>query len=525
MLALNDRTPRAAALSRFGMPTLCASAILLTAANAHAFQFKFEDPQMKGFLDTSTTLNATWRTQKADARRVSYGNQNFSEGDLVSTPLKITPELGLSYGSMGLFTRANYVYDAKIEGNERISDAAEDVVSNKFRLLDAFVYDSFEFSNAKLTTRLGSQVVNWGESTFIGNGINSTNPIDATKARGAGVEVKEVNLPLPMLWASMDFGGAFSIEAYYNSEWNETILDPVGTFFSTSDAVGEGPNRLRISSALSLPRRNDMLPDDGGAYGVALRTVIEPLNSADVGIYHLRYHSFAPYVQVTRPGASPLSAYYQLLYPEDIDLYGLSINADLPGDLGISIGGELSFRPDAPLARDSAVVIGRSLAGAAAVPPIAPYDEGNLTQAQFTLTYQVGSQNPFAADKMTLVFEPGVALANLPDKTYYSNYDSVSWGYAFRGALEYADAFLNMTVTPTLAFRHDVAGTTPGAPSGTFLNDRKSATLSAQAVYLDYLTFELGYTRNWGAEFRSASALINTAADRDFLALSAKYNF
>jgi hypothetical protein len=81
MLALNDRTLRAAALSRFGMPTLCASAILLTAANAHAFQFKFEDPQMKGFLDTSTTLNATWRTQKADARRVSYGNQNFSEGD------------------------------------------------------------------------------------------------------------------------------------------------------------------------------------------------------------------------------------------------------------------------------------------------------------------------------------------------------------------------------------------------------------------------------------------------------------
>ncbi len=138
MLALNDRTLRAAALSRFGMPTLCASAILLTAANAHAFQFKFEDPQMKGFLDTSTTLNATWRTQKADARRVSYGNQNFSEGDLVSTPLKITPELGLSYGSMGLFTRANYVYDAKIEGNERISDAAEDGVSNTGSLVYAF---------------------------------------------------------------------------------------------------------------------------------------------------------------------------------------------------------------------------------------------------------------------------------------------------------------------------------------------------------------------------------------------------
>lgn len=524
MLALNDRMPRATALTRFGMPTLCASAILLAAANAHAFQFKFEDPQMKGFLDTSTTWNATWRTQKADPRRVSYANQNFGEGDLVSTPLKITPELGLSYGSMGLFTRANYVYDAKVEGNGRISDAAEDVLSNKFRLLDAFVYDSFMFGNAKLTTRLGSQVVNWGESTFIGNGINSTNPVDATKARGAGVEVKEVNLPLPMLWASMEFSGLFSIEAYYNSEWNETIVDPVGTFFNTNDAVGEGPNRLRISSALSLPRRNDILPDDGGAYGVALRTVIEPLNSAEVGLYHMRYHSFAPYVSATKTGLSPTTAYYQLLYPEDIDLYGISINADLPGDLGMSVGGEISFRPDAPLARDSSVVIARILGGAPNT-VISPYDEGNLTQAQFTLTYQVGSENPFAADKMTLVFEPAVALANLPDKTYYSNYDSVSWGYAFRGSVEYADAFLNMTVTPTLAFRHDVAGTTPGLPSGTFLNDRKSATLSAQAVYLDFLTFELGYTRNWGAEFRSASALINTAADRDFLALSAKYNF
>lgn len=518
MLALNDRTPRAAALSRFGMPTLCASAILLTAANAHAFQFKFEDPQMKGFLDTSITANGYWRTQKADRRRaLNAGNRNFAEGDLVSTPLKILPELGLSYGSMGLFTRASYIYDAKIESNERIADAAEDVVSDKFRLLDAFVYDSFEFSNVKLTTRLGSQVVNWGESTFLPNGLNSTNPVDATKAKGAGVETKELTLPLPMLWASMDFGGAFSIEAYYNSEWNETIIDPVGTFFSVNDAAGEGPNNLN-----GLPRGKDMLPDDGGAYGVALRTVIEPLNSAEVGLYYLRYHSFAPFLKTTRSTTVLTNNYYQLLYPEDIDLFGVSINADLPGDLGISLGGELSFRPDAPLARDIVRVLLLNTNGTPA-----PYEEGNLTQAQFTLTYQVGSENPFAADKMTLVFEPGVVLANLPDKTYYGNYDSVSWGYAFRGSLEYADAFLNMTVSPQLAFRHDVAGTSPGAPTGTFMNDRKSATLSAQAVYLDYLTFGVGYTRNWGAEFRGATALVmtNTAHDRDFVELSAKYNF
>ncbi len=58
----------------------------------------------------------------------------------------------------------------------------------------------------------GQQVINWGESTFIQGGINGANPIDVSRLRVAGAELKEAYLPVGMVWGSMQFNEAWSVE-------------------------------------------------------------------------------------------------------------------------------------------------------------------------------------------------------------------------------------------------------------------------------------------------------------------------
>ena len=41
---------------------------------------------------------------------------------------------------------------------------------------DAFIYHNFSIADEPGSVRFGKQVVSWGESTFIGGGINSVNP-------------------------------------------------------------------------------------------------------------------------------------------------------------------------------------------------------------------------------------------------------------------------------------------------------------------------------------------------------------
>ena len=91
-----------------------------------------------------------------------------------------------------------------------------------------------------LNWRLGQQVVSWGESTFIQGGLNVINPVDVSKLRLAGSELKEAFEGINMLWASMDLTDALSIEALYMFEWEPIIPDPAGTYYSTSDIATPG---------------------------------------------------------------------------------------------------------------------------------------------------------------------------------------------------------------------------------------------------------------------------------------------
>ena len=82
--------------------------------------------------------------------------------------------------------------------------------------------------------------MSWGESTFIGGGINSINPIDVSAFRRPGAEIKEGLIPVNMFYVSQSLTDNLSAEAFYQLEWDQTVTDNCGTFFSQPDVVSDG---------------------------------------------------------------------------------------------------------------------------------------------------------------------------------------------------------------------------------------------------------------------------------------------
>ena len=117
---------------------------------------------------------------------------------------KITSEFSVNYNdTWGGFFRATYFYDFENADRDDLTELAKEKVGDRFSFLDAFVFHNFDIGGKTGSVRLGQQVVSWGESTFIQGGINVINPIDVSKLRVAGAELKEAFLPVNMIWGSV----------------------------------------------------------------------------------------------------------------------------------------------------------------------------------------------------------------------------------------------------------------------------------------------------------------------------------
>ncbi len=74
--------------------------------------------------------------------------------------------------------------------------------------------------------RVGDQVLSWGESTFIQNGINIINPFDVSKLRVPGAELKEGLVPVGMVSASISPTDYLTFEGFYQYDWEKVEIDP-----------------------------------------------------------------------------------------------------------------------------------------------------------------------------------------------------------------------------------------------------------------------------------------------------------
>jgi hypothetical protein len=396
---------------------------LVTSGPAHALQFKNEAGDVTVNVDTTVSAGASWRMQGRDPALVGItnggtsrsvneddGDLNYDKHDLYSTPLKVTVDLELKYKTYGLFARGSYLYDFTY-ANQDVSpitgfgQSGKDRLSNFGELLDLFAYGSFDVGDRTLNARAGQQLLNWGESTFIPNGINIVNPVDVAKLRTPGSELKEALLPEAMIWASQELSDRYTIEAFYQLQWRSLRFDPRGSYFSSNDYISQDGNQVFVG----FGRRNDQhgapgvfpvnptaqawagrdadrYPSDSGQYGLALRAFVPEWNNVELGLYYVNYHSRAPLVTAVRGGLTTAAtivsgcniidvptfggvfaatgnavtatnsacgfaggrpAYYFVEYPEDIRLWGASFS--VPGPAGIAFQGEYSFRPNQPL--------------------------------------------------------------------------------------------------------------------------------------------------------------------------------
>lgn len=457
-------------LSRRMLTGVSAAALLapmLAAGGAQAVQFS--SGELTGSFDTTITVGALFRVQDPDRKLIGRsvladqgrlpavlgnddayysfntddGNLNYEKG-LASLAARVTHELKLNYQDFGAFVRATYFYDwvnapnssdRGARTNRRaFPDATVERVGKDFDLLDAFVFGAF----GPVDVRLGNQVLSWGESTFIANGINTVNPVDVSALRVPGAELRDAFLPVPLASVAVSLSPELSLEGFYQFQWKETEPEAYGSMFSTSDVGSPGGRGFLLSfgnpgadipgftDSLAVPqvstvnflgariqRGQNVEPDDSGQYGLALRYFASGLNDSEIGLYFMNYHSRLPVTQLQVATAAELQAgllstaapilqagalaaaaanpalppatraalgaqaqalltdvntrqangtarsindgsEIQLVYPEDIKLYGISINTSVP--FGISLGAEYSLRQDQPLSLDDTEV-------------------------------------------------------------------------------------------------------------------------------------------------------------------------
>ncbi len=324
---------------RFGT-LACVPAVLWALHAAPAVAIDISDGELSGRFDTTVSHGLTFRVQDPDARILGDvngddGNLNYDRG-LIGSASKITSELELQSGGLGFFARASAFYDSVNYDGERertpLSSGARQLVGRDAELLDLYVTGEFEIDNAAGEVRAGNQVINWGESTFIPNGISIINPFDVSKLRVPGAELREAILPVPAVSVSFAPADEVSIEGFYQLEWKPVEIDPVGSFFSTTDYVGEGgykavlfgpglpytdlgysfgPLTPAIGADLgphasvvrldhpdfgSVPRARNREPDNEGEWGIAARYFSEELNDTEFGFYFINYASRLPLV-------------------------------------------------------------------------------------------------------------------------------------------------------------------------------------------------------------------------------------
>ncbi len=320
--------------------------------------------EVQGSLDTTISHGMTWRVEEQEERVRNFlasnsndGNLNYGRG-LVSNTSKFTTDLDLGYRNYGLFVRATGYLDFENEDGRGDRTAfgpeAADLLDHEVDILDAYVTGAFDVGDTALDLRVGSHVLNWGESSFIQNGINAFNRFDVSKLRLPGSELREALVPIPMVSLSAAPSYNLSVEGFYQFDWEETVIDPVGSYFSTTDYAGPGAREAVIANAdlrgllgrfgsdfdrhftfgplrpainldlqgytvdhpqfgpipfpldpepevdsdfMTVMRGPDRTPGDSGQWGAALRYLAEDLNDTEFGLYVANYHSRLPTVR------------------------------------------------------------------------------------------------------------------------------------------------------------------------------------------------------------------------------------
>jgi len=581
---------------------------LLLIAGAPAHSFEFESGELSGSITSTISYGVSQRVEDRDPALISVGNGasigivttgksnttddgnlNYDDGDIFSNIVKGVHDISLNYRNYGAFARVKWWYDFELNNgsvphgheptsaipNQELDDSDFNDLAqfDGIELLDAFVFGEFNIGDKPLDVRLGKQVVNWGESTFIQGGINAINPFDVSAFRRPGAEIKEGLLPVSMLYANLGVTDNLSVEGFYQLKWEQTVIDGCGTYFSVLDYAAEGCNRLAFVSTIPdslnylgnfyVDRDQDLEADDEGQFGLALRYYADQIDT-EFGAYYINYHSRIPYVSGRRSstGVGVLAggdAVYFLEYPEDIQLYGLSFATSI-GKTAVS--GEISHRKDLPVQINGFEILSTALLYG--IPQAADFnrwlawtnstftpnweatapgsiihgwDPYDVSQAQITLVHFF--ERVLGASRLTLAGEIGGTYVHDLDSNQLYGRSAVfgqgslgafdpslrpgegyvtesAWGYRAVAKLDYPNAFAGVSVSPQISWKHDVNGV---SPTPEFQEDRQALGLGVTFSYKDTYNLGVSYTSYLN------DGDFDVLRDRDFVSMNASVSF
>lgn len=540
------KSGRGVAISRTMTVLALAVAGVLQSTGAGAFSFDMGG-DIQGAFDTDVTYGYMRRMQSAqnDTKAPSYGNRVLfpDRGDTLSNAIRVSHTLELKRGDMGYLMRGNYFYDAAYRNKDLPTDVRNTLLHSE-DITDAVFYTKL---GDTVTLRVGKQVINWGESTFIQGGLADINTFDIKKLRTPGADLKDAFIganAIDLSWSDNNW----TVEGFGLFKFDSVKVDPMGSPFATLDAIGDGGgvdlggNGVLGGGCVAagtpagrcdllgggVVRTSDKLASKNGQWGIAIRKFFpEFFNGGEVALYAQNLHDHLPMISTYAK-----TGQFFVDYPEDIKRYGISFNTNVAG---LAIGGEYSMRKDAPIQLLAPVLNGRTTSTAPVA--VGSYQQGwatsNRHQMQVTVQKNWGVVHQLGADAGSSIIEVAVGkLSNLPAAaTLFEPTLTKSWtGLQMKHSLTYQAALFNLiALTPNLAYRWDMHGNSNelgGAKA--FVGGRQALTLGLDFDYAGgRYKGGVSFTNFMGrhSEKNAANSLLNGTYDRDFLQANVSMSF
>jgi hypothetical protein len=544
-------------LSSFGLGL---PAVLAVAPAAHAFQLYDGSRNGNNWeinLDITASYTGMYRVQDpSNVLASGIINTNGNDGDanlrhgIVNNTFEVLPVLDIKNGSFGMhFSGEYFVNTVYLHSNQNNQPAwtinpvvaspnsfasqTRESNGNNGRLLDAFMYDSWNIHGQQLTLKAGQQTLFWGQSLFSTNGISGGQaPIDLVQAQNlVNPQAQQVFLPVGQIVATWQPNQTYTVQGYYQYQWVPYAFQGVGSYFSTTDVIGPAGYRIVAANVggntYYLLRGKDISPpSQNGQFGLSLQA---QYGNYDVGLFGLRYdaktpevYNFANPANITPTTGGFSVGTYRVVYPRDIWLFGTSLSTTIGAT---NVAGEVSVRTHAPLIGSAAAgmqtfandgnannnplyPVGNVMVGlmnAIYGSPALRFDPGGIT-----FTGEVEWDNVFRVTRNKDLLQPGRSS------------QSAEMNVQVEPA--YFEVLPNLELQFPVSLSYNVAGNSQwnaGANHGT-----GSYTASIIATYRENWIASLNYVGYFGKVGTLATAPeVSQLADRGYLSLNLQHTF
>ncbi len=372
-LSLSSRHSRALGRNLTRTRVAVAALVALLASSAHTFEIDSGNPDFSVRWDNTVRANAAMRVEGRDNKignsaLADEGTYSFDNGDVVSKRIDLLSELDVIYKKRhGMRVSGTAWVDGAYSGQSRSNpnpplSNIPSYVGNQYssttkrlyrggsgELMDAFVFGGIDLGDVPVNAKLGRHTTYWGESLFLGGHLHSVSysqvPLDLQKGFATpGTEAKELFRPLNQLSLQAQVTDTVSVAAHAMFEWEAARYPEGGTYLGPVDFVFNGPDRQFLSPGLGFATRgNAAEPGQTGEWGLSARWSPAWLDGT-IGAYYRNFADKLPQTLLTT--AAPGASVYNLIYADDIELFGLSLAKNVGG---VSIGAEISQRRNTPL--------------------------------------------------------------------------------------------------------------------------------------------------------------------------------